>query len=207
MAHSEKNIITKKIFMKNQDDIITELERAQQQTVDNLQKHWRLFLAEGVFFILLGIAAIVFFQIFSLVIIIFLGWIMVLAGALHVSRALYFRDMPGFGLWLSLGILQVSVGYLLIANPIAGVITITMIMTLFFALEGIIKIYLALMIRPLPQWKYILFSGVTALIFALIILINWSEVEHWLLGLFLGINMILLGGSMVKMSLSHKDNY
>jgi uncharacterized membrane protein HdeD (DUF308 family) len=191
--------------MKNADDIVNEFKHLQQQMLDYMQAHWRLFLFEGIFFILLGLCAIVIPQFFSVVIVIFLGWLIVLAGAIHVSRALFFKDMPGFGLWLGLGLLQIVVGYLLIADPIAGVMTLTMMMTLFFALEGSIKIYLALMMRPLPHWNLVLFSGVTALVFALIILVFWSETAHWLLGLFLGINMIMLGVSMVKMSLQYKE--
>jgi len=61
-----------------------------------------------------------------------------------------------------------------------------------------------LMMRPLANWGFILFSGVTALVFALIIWISWSESAHWLLGLFLGINMVFLGWSLVKISLHHK---
>jgi uncharacterized membrane protein HdeD (DUF308 family) len=193
--------------MKDTDEIVTELKHVQQQMLDYMQAHWRLFLFEGIFFILLGLCAIVIPQFFTVVIVIFLGWLIVLAGAVHVSRALFSRDMPGFGLWLGLGILQIVVGYLLIADPIAGVLTLTMMMTLFFALEGSIKIYLALMMRPLPHWQLVLFSGVTALAFALIILVFWSETAHWLLGLFLGINMIMLGVSMLKMSMRHKGSH
>jgi uncharacterized membrane protein HdeD (DUF308 family) len=117
---------------------------------------------------------------------------------------LIFREMPGFGLWIFGGVLQIVAGGLLIADPIFGVITITMMMTLFFAAEGSVKIYWAFMLRPLPDWKLVLISGVTALVFALIILMTWSKTVHWLLGLFLGINMIMLGCSMVKVSLRHK---
>jgi len=58
--------------------------------------------------------------------------------------------------------------------------------------------------RPLANWGFILFSGITALVFALIIWISWSESAQWLLGLFLGINMVFLGWSLVKISLHHK---
>lgn len=191
--------------MKNTDTIVVELAHMQQQILDYLQKHWRLFLIEGVILMLLGIAAVVIPQFFSVVTVLFLGWIILLAGAIHVGRALFFSEMPGFGLWLVLGALQIIVGYLLIADPIAGVMTLTMMMTLFFALEGVIKIYWAFMLRPLPQWNFVLFSGVTALLFAVVILVFWSETAHWLLGLFVGINMIILGWSIVKMSLSHKN--
>ena len=192
--------------MKDSHTIIVELKQVQLQMQDYLQKYWRIFVIEGVFFILLGISAIVIPQLFSVAIIMALGWIIILTGTVQVSRTLYFREMPDFGLWLFLGILQLFVGYLFVAEPIAGVLTVTAVMIFFFAFEGMIKVLLAFLLRPLAHWKYVLFSGVTALIFALLILVNWSEVEHWLLGLFLGVNMIMLGFSMVKMGLSYKPN-
>ncbi|ESS72722.1 integral membrane protein [Methyloglobulus morosus KoM1] len=65
---------------------------------------------------------------------------------------------------------------------------------------------MALIMRPLPHWQFVLFSGVTALAFAIIILAFWAETAHWLLGLFLGINMIMLGVAMAKVSLPHKES-
>ncbi|MEQ1560056.1 MAG: HdeD family acid-resistance protein [Methyloglobulus sp.] len=190
--------------MNSTDTIATELAHMQQKMLVYLQAHWRLFLIEGIIFILLGVSAVVIPQFFSVVIVIFLGWIIVLAGAIQISRALFLRNMPGFGLWLSLAVLQIVVGYLLIADPIVGVFTLTMMMALFFAFEGITKMYWAYKLRPLPDWNYVFFSGVTALVFAVIILIFWSETAHWVLGLLVGINMIVMGWSMVKMSLRHK---
>jgi uncharacterized membrane protein HdeD (DUF308 family) len=141
--------------MNGTKTIATELAHMQHNMLVYLQGHWRLFLMEGIIFILLGISAVVIPQFFSIVIAIFLGWIMVLAGAIHVSRALFLRDMPGFGLWLGLGVLQVVVGYLLIADPIAGVFTLTMMMALYFAFEGATKMYWAYKLRPLPNWDYV----------------------------------------------------
>jgi uncharacterized membrane protein HdeD (DUF308 family) len=192
--------------MNKIENIDIEIKHMQQQMLNYLQMHWKLFLAEGIFFIILGLCAVVIPQFFTVVIVVFLGWIILIGGAVHIGRAFMFSEMPGFGLWLFMGILQVVVGYLFITKPVAGVLTLTMLMTLFFALEGIAKISLAFMMRPLANWGFILFSGITALVFALIIWIGWPETAHWLLGLFLGINMIFLGWSLVKISLHHKEN-
>ena len=123
--------------MNEIDTLNTEIEHMHQKMLDFLQEHWRIFLIEGIVFILLGLSAIVIPQLFTIAIVIFLGWIIVLGGVIQVSRALFYPDIPGFGLWLCLGILQMVVGYLLIADPIAGVLTLTMMMALFFAFEGI----------------------------------------------------------------------
>ncbi len=189
--------------MKNVDEILDELKHGQRMQ-EYLQKHWWLFLVEGVFFLLLGFAAIVIPQVISVVIVIFMGWLIVLAGVMHLGRSLFFRDFPGLGIWLGLGILQIAVGYLLIADPFAGIVTFTIMIAIFFALEGILKMYLAFKMRPLGQWHGVLISGVTSFFFATTILVFWPEIEHWLLGLLMGINMAILGGSMVIMSLRFK---
>jgi uncharacterized membrane protein HdeD (DUF308 family) len=188
------------------DDFNIEMQHMQQQMQNYLQTHWQLFLAEGIFFIFLGLCAIVIPQVFTVATVIFLGWILLFGGIVQVGRSFMFSSMPGFGWWLFMGILQIIVGYLFITRPVAGAVTLTMLLTVFFALEGIAKISIALMMRPLANWGLILFSGLTALIFALVILISWSESAQWLLGLFLGINMLFLGWSMVKISLHHKPS-
>lgn len=193
--------------MNTKQNVDIEIHLIQQQMQNYFQKHWKLFLAEGILFIVLGLCAVVVPQLFSVAVVIFLGWLILFGGIVHISRALMFSGMPGFGSWLFMGILQAVVGYLFIAQPAAGVFTLTILITLFFALEGMAKISLAFMMRPLPNWGLILFSGITALVFAFIIAISWSESSQWLLGLFFGINMIFLGATLVKISLHHKESH
>lgn len=189
--------------MSSNDNIVLELKHAQQQLLAYMQTHWRLILFEGIFFILLGFCAFIIPRFFSVFIAIYLGWIVVVAGITQVCRVSFLPKAPGYGLWLGLGILQVIVGYLLIADPIAGVLSLTLIMALFFAVEGIIKIYMSWTMRPLPDWGYLLLSGITAVILALVMLVFWSDIPVPLLGLFLGINMMMLGVAMVKIGLQH----
>lgn len=193
--------------MNSKQNVDIEIHLIQQQMQNYFQKHWKLFLAEGILFIVLGLCAVVVPQLFSVAVVIFLGWLILFGGIVHISRALMFSGMPGFGSWLFMGVLQAVVGYLFIAQPAAGVFTLTILITLFFALEGMAKISLAFMMRPLPNWGLILFSGITALVFAFIIAISWSESSQWLLGLFFGINMIFLGATLVKISLYHKVSH
>jgi uncharacterized membrane protein HdeD (DUF308 family) len=190
--------------MNKMDNIDFEIRQMQLKMQSYLQSHWRMFLAEGIFFIFLGFCAIMVPQFFSEATVIFLGWILLFGGIVHVGRTFMFVDMPGFGWWLFMGGLQVIIGYLFITKPVVGALTLVMLITVFFALEGLAKISLALIMRPLANWGFILFSGFTALFFSLIIWITWSETAHWLLGLFLGINMVFLGWSLVKISLHHK---
>jgi uncharacterized membrane protein HdeD (DUF308 family) len=183
-----------------------EMQQVQQKMLDYLRARWKFFLAEGIFFAVLGFIAVVVPQIVSVAIVLFLGWLILFGGIVQISRALMFRAMPGFWAWLFMGLLQVVVGYLFLARPIAGILTLTLMIAVFFALEGIAKIYLAFMLRPLPNWGWVLFSGITALIFAVIVSAGWPETSQWLLGLLFGINMIFLGASLIKISLNYKES-
>lgn len=188
------------------EKIDIEIREMQQRMQEFFQTHWKFFLAEGIFFIILGIAAIIVPQIFTIAITLFIGWLLLLGGIFQIVRAIRFSSMPGFGMWLLIGVLQVIIGYFLIAQPMKGVLTLTMLMTLYFVVEGIAKISLALTMRPLPHWGWVLFSGFTALLLAVVVWAGWPGTAAWVLGLLLGINMIFLGGSLVKISLYHKDS-
>lgn len=169
--------------MKNIADIFAEFKGKQQEMLECLNKHWGLFLTEGIFFLLLGIAAIIVPQVISVFVIIVLGWLIVLGGVTRICGAWFVSDGPSFGLWSGFAVLQIAMGYLLIAKPFAGVMTLTLIMVLFFALDGVSKIFIAFMMRPLSQWYSVFFSGFTAIVFSAIVLAFWPEIEQWVLGI------------------------
>jgi uncharacterized membrane protein HdeD (DUF308 family) len=184
-----------------------EIKQMQQNMKHYFQTHWKLFLAEGVFLIILGLIAILVPHFFTVAIVASLGWILLFGGTFLVTRALLFFRMPGFGLWLFMGILQFVIGYLFLSQPLEGILTLTLLMTLFFVLEGVAKISFAIMMHPLAHWGYVLFSGLTALILALVVWMGWPGTADWLLGLLFGINMFFGGWSLVNISLRYKDSH
>ena len=169
-----------------------------------LEQHWQFILMEGLFFIVLGSVAIIVPQIFTVVIALFIGWLILFGALIQILRTLLLPNIPGFWFWLCIGLLQFTVGFLLVVNPLKGALTLTVLLLISFAIEGLSKVFLALFIKPLTNWSWMLFSGVTALFFVVVIMIGLPAVSHWLLGLFLGINMIFLGWALVKLGLQFK---
>ena len=186
-------------------DSDVEIRQLQQKMRDYFQAHWKLFLGEGIFLIVLGVIAVIIPHFFTMAIVVSLGWILLFGGVFLITRALLVFRMPGFGLWLFMGILQLIIGYSLLAQPLEGILTLTLLVTLFFVLEGIAKISFAFMMRPLAHWGYVLFSGVTALILAAVVWMGWPGTADWLLGLLFGINLFFSGLSLVNISLHHKE--
>ena len=184
--------------------ITIDLEQIQQSMLIYLKKHWKIFFAEGIFFVFLGTLAIIVPHVFTMGITLFLGWLLLLGGIAQIIRAVSILNMPGFSLWFFIGLLQAAIGYFLVSEPAQGSLTLTMLITLFFAMEGIAKIYFAFMMRPLAHWGWVLFSGLTALILAVVVWAGWPGTGSWVLGLLLGINMVFLGWSLIKISLHNK---
>ena len=156
-------------------------------------------------FIALGVTAIILPGLFSIGIEQILGWLLLIGGIAQLIRALNMVKMPGISLWLSSGILQVVIGYFLISAPAQGVMTLTFLLTVFFALDGMAKVYLSYMHYPLARWSGLLLTGISSLAVAILVWAGWQGSSTWVLGLLVGINMIFIGIALVNISLHHKS--
>jgi uncharacterized membrane protein HdeD (DUF308 family) len=91
----------------------------------------------------------------------------------------------------------------LIARPLQGVITLTIIMTVFFVVEGVAAILIALEYRRyLHSWSWTFFSGLINLVMAYLIWKGWPNSANWVIGLYVGINMVFLGLTLIMTALA-----
>jgi hypothetical protein len=63
----------------------------------SLTEHWRLFLAEGVVLVVLGVAAIIIPPLAGLATTIILGWLFLIGGAVGLVATFGAHQAPGFG--------------------------------------------------------------------------------------------------------------
>ena len=162
-----------------------------------LQNNRYLFLFEGIIFTLLGMIAIALPGVSTLSTELFIGWLLLFGGSVQLYRTIKSRKAPGFLGSLLMSVLYLVFGILLIAFPIAGILSLTLLLTLFFMAEGIAKIILGFQLRPFPQWGWFLINGFVALAMAYIIWSGWPGSAFWVLGLLVGINMIFFGISLI----------
>jgi uncharacterized membrane protein HdeD (DUF308 family) len=168
-----------------------------------IHAHWKLFVAEGVVMIVLGLLAIAVPEVASVAITIFIGWLFFIGGIFRAVSLVQHRDMPGFGWALATALLAIVLGLVLLLRPIAGVLTLTIALVIFFILEGISAILLAIQHRRhLPSWGWVLFSGLIDLLLAFLIWDGWPSSADWAIGLLVGINMVFSGLSLVMTALA-----
>lgn len=161
------------------------------------QSHRTLYLVEGIIFIILGLIAIAVPQIFTLGVELFIGWLLIIGGIVQLVRSFRSRHTRGFWAPLIGSIVSIVVGVLLLLYPVIGVLSLTLLLGIFFLLEGIMTIIWAFMIRPVQYWGMLLFSGIVSLILAGIIFFGWPSTAVWVIGLLVGINMLFFGISLL----------
>ena len=166
-----------------------------------LQNHRNLLLFEGIVFTLLGFLAVILPGISTLSTELFIGWLLVFGGGVQLYRTFKSREAPSFWASLLMGIVYIVFGVLLVLFPIAGILSLTILLTIFFVVEGIAKIILGIQMRPFRRWGWFILNGVLALIIAYIIWSGWPGTAFWVIGLLVGINMIFFGISLTFLAL------
>ncbi len=179
----------------------------QRRVAKAIHDHWVLYLVEGVVLVVLGATAIALPLLATLAVTIFLGWLILLSGVVGMVTTLWARRAPGFWWSLLSAILAVVVGVLLLARPISGALTLTVLLVAFFVVEGAATIMFALdHKRELSgQWGWMLVSGVVDLFLAALIFAGLPSTSAWAIGLLVGINMIFGGVALTMMALHARE--
>jgi len=181
----------------------TDMEGLRRQLALTIHAHWKLFLAQGIVMMVLGFLAVAVPNIATLAVEIFVGWLFLIAGVFRAVSVWHSRQMPGFAWSLLTAVLAVVLGLILIVRPLAGVLTLTMVLVAFFVVEGIASIIGAIEHRQhLRSWGWVLFSGAVDLVLAYLIWQGWPSSAAWAIGLLVGINMLFLGLSLVMTALA-----
>ena len=167
---------------------------------DAIKRYSLLYLVQGVLLVAGGILAVVYPVVSSVAVIVLLGWLLIISGLVQGISLLGARQVPYFWLQLISVILGVLIGILFLRDPGQGLLTITLLIIVFFMIEGISKIVFALTIRPFPNWGWVLASGVVGIVLSLILWASLPVTAIWLIGLLLGIELISVGAAITYLA-------
>jgi uncharacterized membrane protein HdeD (DUF308 family) len=162
-------------------------------------RHWKWLLTIGILLVLLGMFAIADAFAVTVGSMLFFGWVLLIAGVIQAVQA--FRHRRTGHLWLHVlnAVLWIVVGVLLLLNPLAGALVLTLLMAAYFMVTGIFRIIAASM-APIRGWPWILLSGVVNVILAILIWEQWPASALWIIGLFIGIDLLVTGWSQIMLA-------
>lgn len=178
-------------------------DRMPPEFVASLRDYWVLFLIEGIILVALGLAAITIPVVATFAVAIFLGWLFLVSGVVGLVTTFWMRQAPGFWWSLLSAVLAIITGVILIGWPVTGAVSLTLVLIVFFVIEGVASIMLAIQHRQRlsGRWGWLLASGIVDIILAGLLLVGLPGTATWALGLLVGINMLFGGASLIAMAL------
>jgi len=173
-----------------------------------VREHWKAFLIEGILLVILGLAAMILPPLASLAVTIFLGWMFLISGIAGLALTFWARAMPGFWWSLFSAVLAIVAGIVLLAQPVQGTLTLTIVVGAYFLAEGVVTIMYALEHRKelSERWGWLLTAGIMDILVAGIIIAGLPGSAAWALGVLVGINMLFGGATLIGMALAARNN-
>ncbi len=126
-----------------------------------LRDHWLMFVVEGVVLLILGLLAVLVPPLATLGVTIFLGWLFLVSGVMGLIATIWARHAPGFWWALISALLGIAAGLVLVASPVGGAVSLTLVLIVFFLIEGVASVMYALEHRQQlsGRWGFMLVSG------------------------------------------------
>jgi uncharacterized membrane protein HdeD (DUF308 family) len=169
--------------------------------LEEVRRNWGWFLVLGIALIVLGTVALGLAGLATLVSVLAFGWFLLIGGVFEAVAAFWARRWSGFFLHLLGGILYAVVGIMLLANPGAGALTLTLLLAAFFLVSGAFQAGAAVALR-FPNWGWAALGGVVTAVLGTLIWARWPSDAVWVIGLFVGIDLLFRGWAWVMFALA-----
>ncbi len=184
------------------EDIRTQTaDRLDLADLDELQRHSGWFLGLGIVLMILGFIAVgsaIFTTVASLYL---FGWLLIIGGVAEIANGVWRKTWSGFFIDLLVGVLYSVVGFMVIANPAATAIALTLLVAMFLIVVGIFRIVAGLSARY-PNWGWLALHGAISLVLGILIWQGWPETGLWVIGLFIGIELIVNGAALMMLGIA-----
>lgn len=167
----------------------------------DLRRNWGWLLALGILLVILGIIALVDSVSFTVMSMFLFGWVLLVAGIIEAVQAFRHRRAGHLFLHVLNAVLSIIVGLMLIRHPLAGALVITLLLAAYFTVAGIFRIVAALSMR-IRRWGWLLADGIITLILGILVWTGWPVSGLWIIGLFIGIDLIVAGWSEVMLAIA-----
>jgi uncharacterized membrane protein HdeD (DUF308 family) len=127
-----------------------------------------------------------------------------ISGIAGLALTFWARGMPGFWWSLVSAVLAIAAGIILLARPVQGTLTLTIVVGAYFLAEGVATIMYAFEHRRelSERWSWLLVAGIFDLLISAIIITGLPGTAEWAIGLLAGINLLFGGASLIGMALA-----
>jgi uncharacterized membrane protein HdeD (DUF308 family) len=167
----------------------------------SLGRLWWLFLLLGLVSIFVGLVAIGSTFVATLASVVVFGVLLLAAGITEVIHAVMVRNLRGFALHLLGAALYLLVGLFMLEDPVRAAAVLTLLLSAYLLVGGVLRIVFALAVQ-FVSWPWVLVNGVVDVVLGVLIWREWPGSSLWVIGLFVGIDLLFNGWSWVILALT-----
>ena len=172
--------------------------------LSRFQKHWWLFTLLGVLLMICGVVAIAYPMVSSVSVVIVIAATLLVSGVAMVVAAFWTGSWSAFLLQMLVGILYIVLGMMMTDAPLKSTAALTLFVASLLLVVGIFRIVAALVLR-FPQWGWALLNGIVTVMLGLIIYRNFPESALYVIGIFVGVEMLLNGLTWIMLGLEIRN--
>jgi uncharacterized membrane protein HdeD (DUF308 family) len=167
-----------------------------------LRAKWGWILTLGIIYVMVGVIALGSVVMTTAASVFVVGIMMVIGGIAEVINAFQVKMWGKFILWLLLGALYIVAGFFTFQNPLLAAAILTLMLGVTLTASGIMRIVLAFGMKEGMPWVWVIVSGIVTLLLGLVILSRWPVSSLYVLGIFLGIDLVIAGAGWIGVALS-----
>jgi len=164
--------------------------------LEEIRESWGWFLALGILLMIVGAASIVFDVTATFATVLTFGWLLLFSGVVALIQAFRTMNWSGFFLYLLTALFRGFTGYLLVRYPLAGAVSLTLILASFFIVGGVFRT-IGAGVMKLPRWGWSVFSGLVSVVLGVVLLGQMPVSSIWFIGFAIGVDLIVEGASLI----------
>lgn len=181
--------------------IVSHAQGSQDPGVEHLRAKCGWLIALGIFYVIAGLIALSSITLATVASVLIVGVMMLIAGIAQVIHAFQVKSWGKFPLLLLVGVLYIVAGFITFENPALAAAVLTLMLGIALIASGIMRLILVFSVKERMTWIVVGLSGMITLLLGLVILAHWPVSSVYVLGLFLGIDLIFAGVGWIAVGL------
>jgi len=172
--------------------------------IEEVRKHSTWFLVMGIALVIVGLIAIGSAVAMTIVSVLFLGWLLIIGGLFEVIHGFTRHPWSGFFINLLGGVLYAVAGLVMVSNPALAAVTLTLLISMMLIVAGVFRLFIAFT-TPLLHRGWLILNGAISILLGAMIWSSWPLSGLWVIGLFIGIDIIFDGWTEIMLALSARS--
>jgi uncharacterized membrane protein HdeD (DUF308 family) len=177
-----------------------------QQELFPIRDHWVLLLVLGIGLAVLGTFAFICSFVATLATVAIFGTLLFVGGIMELVNAITCRSWRGFFVHLLTGVLSAVVGLIMMDRPMAAAAGMTLLLAAAFMAGGILRIVVAA-VEHMHGWGWLMVNGFVSLFLGIFIWRHFPVDAFWLIGCFIGIDLIFAGWAWIFLAIGIRNAY